>query len=295
MHKPRIWGYEIHNVIGKGAGSKIFRATHRKTRKAVSIKHVSIDVIHERLADVGEHLPAWEHHPINHDSYFHQLRVEYDILQRLAKTPVSKFVPEVYALRPIRRWFFKTVGYDLIMEYIPGQTLAEKRQHPIRAIVRFYDEAARILYGMHRMGVLHSDLKPQHLMITPEGHLKLLDFGQCRRSRDDQQRIQGTPFYMAPEQLRGGIVDERTDIYCLGASFYWILTGKSIHPVVSTAKISVGVPMAVGFSHRGGIREDNPATPEVLERLILESCEPRMTDRPNSMREVFERLEPLLR
>ena len=157
------------------------------------------------------------------------------------------------------------------------------------------NQAAKILYAIHGIGYLHADLKPQHMIITPEKQLKLLDFGQCRKPRQTHARQQGTPDYMAPEQFNGHLVDVQTDIYCLGASFYWILSGKSNRPAMSMGGAGAG-DLTVGFAGRArSLREDNPSVPEPLDRLVVESCNPRMEERPASMREVIERLELLLR
>lgn len=295
MSKPTIRGFEIHEMIGVGAGSKIYRATRRKNGKQVAIKHVTQDVIKLRMAETGDYKPHRHHTPIDYESFYSQLKLEYDVLQRLAKTPIQELVPQVYSLTTVRRYFLMTVGYNLIMEYVPGPTLREKRDFPIVALAKFYLESARILYTMHGLGLVHADLKPQHLVVGPAGSIKLLDFGQCRKSRERENRRQGTPDYMAPEQLKGSMVDERTDVYCLGASFYWILTGKSNRPAMAIAGTSTG-GLTVGYSNRAkSIREGNPAVPEALEKLILDSCEPRPDRRPASMREVIQRLETIVR
>ena len=299
MSKPIVRGYEIHEVIGKGAGSKIYRATQVKTGREVAIKHVTESVIRQRLADTGEYKPHRYHGPIDYASYYSQLKLEYDVCQRLARTPVRKYAPEVFKLRPVRKYLALTKGYDLIMEYVPGVTLREERDYSVTKIINFYYQAARLLYALHGIGLLHCDLKPQHLIVTPDDRIKLLDYGQVRKARDDQSRLQGTPDYMAPEQMKGMIVDERTDVYSLGATFYWILTGKSNRPAMSMAGASVGSGsgpgFTVGYNERAkSIREENPSVPEALERLILDSCQPRNIERPGSMREVVERLELLL-
>lgn len=291
-NKPELGRYEIHEILGKGAGSKIFRATDSRDGREVAIKHVTEETIHERLADVGEYKPHRNNKPIDYTSFFDQLKLEYEVCRGLSKTPVRNYVPEVYALKTVRKYGFLTAGYDLIMEYIPGPTLREERDYPIKDIVKFYYQTARILYGMHSIGWLHCDLKPQHLVVSAERSIKLLDFGQCRKPWDGARRMQGTPDYMAPEQLKGCEVDESTDIYSLGASMYWILTGKSNRPAMAGA--SVGAGFHVGYGERAqSIREENPAVPEPLERLILDSCEPKAIDRPISMREVMERLDRL--
>ena len=296
MLKPKIRGYEIHQIIGRGAGSKIYRATKKKTGQQMAVKHVTKSVILDRMVDFGEYVPHRDKPPrVDYKSFYNQLKLEFEVCSRLSKTPVAKFVPGVYDFRPVVNWCLLVIGHDLIMDYVPGENLRANRDYSIVDLINYYHQAAKILYAIHGIGYLHADLKPQHMIITPEKQLKLLDFGQCRKPRQTHARQQGTPDYMAPEQFNGHLVDVQTDIYCLGASFYWILSGKSNRPAMSMAGAGVG-DLTVGFADRArSLREDNPSVPEPLDRLVVESCNPRMEERPASMREVIERLELLLR
>lgn len=289
---PRVRGHEVHEVIGKGAGSNIYRATQARTGQEVAIKHVTRDVIRKRLSDTGEQRAYRYQGKIDYASFYDQLKLEHRVCRRLAKTPVRRYVPEVFTLRPVRSLLMRTEGYNLFMEYVPGSTLREKRDYSIPEICTFYYQTARILYALHGMGLLHCDLKPQHFVITPEGRLKLLDYGQCRELGDKEARLQGTPDYMAPEQLKGRKVDQMTDIYGLGASFYWILTGQSNRPAMVAGGQAISESgFTVSYSGRAtSIRERNPQVPVALEQLILDSCEPEAEKRPASMREVMERL-----
>jgi len=295
MAKPEVSGYELHEILGKGAGSKVYRATRNRSDGQVAIKHVTVESIHQRLTDSGDYKPYRHNDKIDYRSFYHQVRLEYGVCQRLAKTRVSRFVPEVYSLKSVRRLGLLLRGYNLVMEYVPGQSLREKRDYSIPEIGTFYHQTAMALYAMHSVGWLHCDVKPQHLIVTPKREIKLIDFGQCRRPRDGKVKLQGTPDYMAPEQLKGETVDERTDIYGLGATFYWALTGHSNRPSMAMVGASLSSGFSVGYDIRAkSVREQNPSVPEAFERLILDSCEPDPSNRPASMREVVERLERIL-
>ncbi len=133
-------------------------------------------------------------------------------------------------------------GIDfLVMEYIPGTTLSEnlrERPLPEKEILRLGVQLAEGLAAAHDQGIVHCDLKPANLRITPDGRLKILDFGIARLvqpaagkagqtlSITEPQVVQGTVPYMAPEQLLGGPVDARTDIYGAGVLLYEIATGN---------------------------------------------------------------------
>jgi len=127
----------------------------------------------------------------------------------------------------------------LVMEYVEGETLREKMRQPLTT-EEFFSIAEQCLSGLlvaHRNGILHCDLKPENLMITPAGLLKILDFGFARRAAAEETRdtmdlsspaIGGTLGYMAPEVLLGAVPDARADIFSAGVVLYEALTGR--HP-----------------------------------------------------------------
>lgn len=127
----------------------------------------------------------------------------------------------------------------LVMEYVEGQTLRARMREPI-SIDEFFSIAEQCLAGLqaaHKRGILHCDLKPENLMITPTGQVKILDFGFARRIETNETReslelskvlMGGTPGYMAPEVLMGDAPDQRADIFSVGVVFYEALLGR--HP-----------------------------------------------------------------
>jgi serine/threonine protein kinase/tetratricopeptide (TPR) repeat protein len=134
------------------------------------------------------------------------------------------------------------------MEYVEGQNLQEKLEKevlPFRESVRIVLEIAEALEEAHKKGIVHRDLKPANIMITPQGHTKVMDFGLAKRfqafegadftrtltqaaSLSGQGMIAGTIAYMSPEQARGSPVDSRSDIFSLGIILYEMIEGK--HP-----------------------------------------------------------------
>jgi len=134
----------------------------------------------------------------------------------------------------------------IIMEYVEGQDLQEKleKEHlPLREVLRIVLEIAEALEEAHKKGIVHRDLKPANIMITPQGHTKVMDFGLAKRfqplggdiahtltqaSLTGQGVITGTIAYMSPEQARGDPVDSRSDIFSLGIMLYEMIEGK--HP-----------------------------------------------------------------
>jgi len=123
------------------------------------------------------------------------------------------------------------------MEYVEGRSLARalREDGPMtpKAALGVVTQIARALEHAHAYGMVHLDIKPGNIMLTPEGHAKLADFGLARRVEDDDELynerrlIFGTPGYMPPEQLKAGAeVDIRADIYSLGVTFYEMLSGR---------------------------------------------------------------------
>jgi serine/threonine-protein kinase len=177
----------------------------------------------------------------------------------------------------------------LVMEYVPGVTLSEKlKSGPLseQEVLRHGEQLAEGLVTAHGKGVVHRDLKPGNLRITPEGELKILDFGLAKllrptsdvdvtQSLTQDRGISGTLPYMAPEQLRGEPVDARTDIYAFGAVLYEMATGK--RPFVE----DVPPKLMDDILHQSppSPRQLNPHLSSGLEQIILKCLEKRPDDR----------------
>jgi serine/threonine protein kinase/tetratricopeptide (TPR) repeat protein len=121
----------------------------------------------------------------------------------------------------------------IAMEFVDGQTVKEKieaRPLPLTDVVDIAIQAAQGLRVAHAKGVVHRDIKPQNLMVTPEGQVKIMDFGLAQietRTRITRPgAAAGTPAYMSPEQVRGEKLDHRTDIWSLAVTMYEMVTGQ---------------------------------------------------------------------
>src|ERR1700682_1251684 len=153
----------------------------------------------------------------------------------------KRFRREALALAKLNHANIETVyefgsqdGVDfLVMEYVAGKTLTEKLMEgalPDKELVSLAMQIVEAVEEAHDRGIVHRDLKPANILITPKGQAKVLDFGLAKWLRageeltadqvSDTLSTAGTLPYMSPEQLNGEIVDERTDIYSLGAVFY---------------------------------------------------------------------------
>jgi serine/threonine protein kinase len=175
----------------------------------------------------------------------------------------------------------------LVMEFLDGETLAARLSRgplPLDEALKHATALAQALARAHREGITHRDLKPSNVMLT-EGGVKLLDFGLAKlRERGDSGAVRsplddqstgvalspegtlvGTIAYMSPEQLEGGIVDARTDIYALGLIVYEMITGQRAFAKVSQAGLIAAIltedpPPMIGLQ---------PLTPPAVERIIF--------------------------
>ena len=120
------------------------------------------------------------------------------------------------------------------MEYLKGQTLTQKMEKeaplPVKEAIMIASAVADALDYSHTEGIIHRDIKPGNIMISPHGHVKVTDFGLARMMESSRLTLTGTiigtPEYMSPEQARGDPLDGRSDLYSLGIVFYEVLTGK---------------------------------------------------------------------
>lgn len=264
---PQLPAYDIIDWLGKGAHATISLAVERSTRRKVAIKHI----VRRKAAD---------------EKFLAQAETEYAVSQAIDHPVLRK----CYELVRIRKWL-KTSELFLIMEFVAGETLEQICPDRMSDIVSLFIKIADGLHAMHRAGYVHCDIKPNNILLIEDHEPKIIDFGQSCALGTVKERIQGTPDYIAPEQLERKPIDHRTDIYNLGATMYWVVTGKAfatkmqVAPV-GTKKIEVEARRGTDPPH-----ELNPKVPLAFSSLILECCEESPEARPRDMRQVISRLE----
>ncbi len=185
----------------------------------------------------------------------------------------------------------------IAMELIGGETLEDRIRRgepiPVETAVRWTIDLLDGLEAAHRAGVLHRDVKPSNCFVTPDGRVKVGDFGLSRSLERDIQLTQsgqflGSPLYASPEQIRGRALDARSDLYSCGATLYAILTGR---PPFSGG--NVGEVLARILSeeppHPRSIR---PAIPRALELVVLRAMEREPEKRFADLHQFREALEP---
>jgi serine/threonine protein kinase len=259
--------YEFATQIGRGAGATISLAYERATRAPFAIKHV----VCRSAAD---------------ERFVAQAETEYRVARHIDHPNVRKY----YNLIRARRWL-RTRELYLVMEYVDGEPLEERCPGRLDEIVAIFIQVAEGLHAMHLAGYAHADMKPNNILLCRNGGVKIIDFGQSCPLGHRKTRLQGTPDFMAPEQVERRAIDHRTDIFNLGASLYWVVTGKwfkTMMPAAPAASKKIEIESRRGS---GPPHELNPAIPLSLSKLIMECCEARPQLRPPDMRKVISRLE----
>lgn len=264
---PQLPGYEIDYCIGRGAGATISLAVEKAAARQVAVKHVIA------------HAPRDER-------FIEQAENEFAVATKLNHPALRK----CFDIVRVRKWL-KVREVFLIMEYVEGDRLEDQCPESLDSIASIFIDVAEGLHSMHLAGFVHADIKPNNILLLRGGGVKVIDFGQSCPIGHQKERVQGTPDYMAPEQIHRRPIDQRTDVFNLGATMYWVMTGKFFRTQISTApaaskKIEIE-------SRRGNSppHDLNPRVPVPLSRLIMDCCESDREQRPRDMRDVIARLE----
>ena len=245
----RLGPYEITSAIGAGGMGEVYRARDERLERDVAIKVLPPGVLTD-------------------DAARRRFRNEALALAKLSH-------PNIAAVHDVG----EQDGSDyLVMERVAGQSLAEKLKSgplPAQEVVSLGAQVAAALEEAHEQGVVHRDLKPANIMVTPKGHVKVLDFGLAKllapgRAADvtvsflDTRGPVGTPLYMSPEQAEGKEVDPRTDLWSLGVVLYESLAGNAPFQGVSSLSILRAITE----------KTPQPLPPQVPQglRAIVERC-----------------------
>jgi len=265
MAELTVKGYQLIDLIGHGAGSEVYKARQMRTGNVVALK-----IVRRNSTDSGRQ--------------FRQLANEYKVARHWTHPNLIR----LYELVTGRLLLWK-LQVALVMEYVEGEMLTGAREATPEEFVRIYAQLADAMQYMHQHGYVHLDMKPQNVIVTPEGEAKIMDFGLCTRKGRYNPRVQGTPDFMAPEQLGKGWVDERTDIYNLGATMFHVVTGKSVQMTLTSRLNNHGGASVTSETFQSLSVE----VPEELQSLMLESCRPGPAERPATMTRVLERLDAI--
>ena len=270
-HELQIAGYRILAKVGRGAASELYAVQDPKTKQVWALKHV----IKENEKD---------------QRFLEQVQTEYLVGSKLDHPNVRgvcRFIKH--------RKGFKVRAVTLIMELVDATTLDQRLPQSLAEAVRIFLQVAQGLAHMHTRGFIHADIKPNNILVTEDAKVKIIDLGQGCATGTVKKRIQGTPGYMAPEQAHRQAITEKTDIYNLGATMYWVLVGEviptALPPKEDSASLYTGALDAELVKPPVPPHEKDTGIHPLLSRQILDCVRVHPDDRPESMAVVANRLE----
>jgi eukaryotic-like serine/threonine-protein kinase len=262
----KILKYDVIERLGEGAGSVIYAVRDPASKKMYALKHV----------------PRAKDKDIR---FVEQMQSEFEISKNFEHPNLRKS----YELSFKKTLFRKITEAYMLMELVEGRALDVQPCKTITDIVDTFIKAAEGLSAMHKAGYIHCDIKPNNIIRNERGEVKVIDFGQTAKVNTIKERIQGTPDYIAPEQVNRNPVVPQTDVYNLGATLYYALTGKpapTLYTVNKKGENSFLVDTRIETP-----QQLNPKVPTALSNLTIEMISTRKDRRPATMDEVVNRLE----
>jgi serine/threonine-protein kinase len=256
-------GYQVVQFLGSGARSRIWQVRDRQTSQYFALKRV-VKKLH------------------SDQRFLDQAINEYEVASQLDHPVIRK----IYRMRKVKQWL-RLREIHLLMELCGGTTVQSARPTSILKVLAIFHKVAEALAHMNAMGFVHADMKPNNILVADDGTVKIIDLGQSCPLGTTKQRIQGTPDFIAPEQVYRRPLDERTDVFNFAAALYWTLTGQAI-PTVLPKKggMQLVSDLAIIPPH-----ELNGEVPLPLSRLVTDGIRINPAHRPASMNDVISRLD----
>jgi eukaryotic-like serine/threonine-protein kinase len=265
----RVGDYEVIAPLGAGGMGRVF-----KVRNIISNREEAMKIL----------LPDFASDP--------------DLAARFMAEIRTLATLEHPGIAQLRTAFQYNNQFVMVMEYVEGTTLeklASQMQLPLGHILDYSMQALAALGYAHQHGVTHRDIKPANLMVTTHGTIKLMDFGIAKSAEDHQLTrpgsTMGSVYYMSPEQVQGGTIDRRSDLYSFGVMLYELLTGRKPFQ----ADTSYTILNAHMHQPPTPPLEVNPAIPPQLSGIVLHALAKNPDDRfqtaedfRSALREVLE-------
>ncbi|MET0467335.1 MAG: Stk1 family PASTA domain-containing Ser/Thr kinase [Aeromicrobium sp.] len=268
--------YQVGELVGRGGMADVRAGHDMRLGRPVAIKLLRADLAADETFQERFRREAQSAASLNHPS----IVAVYDTGE--ATDPTGATVPYI------------------VMELVEGRTLRDvlrdgRKILPERALSITADILAALDYS-HRAGIIHRDIKPANVMLTPEGKVKVMDFGIARAIADTSSAMTqtaaviGTAQYLSPEQARGETVDARSDIYSTGCVLYELLTGRP--PFVGDS------PVSVAYQHvREEARPPSQLNPDVsleVDHVVAKALAKRVDDRYSSAGDMRKDIEHVL-
>jgi len=268
--------YQLGELLGRGGMAEVRKGIDARLGRVVAVKRLRTDLASDATFQARFRREAQSSASLNHPA----IVAVYDT----GEEPAGDGVAQPY----------------IVMEYVAGRTLRDilregRKILPERALEITSGVLSALDYS-HRAGIIHRDIKPGNVMLTPAGDVKVMDFGIARAISDaassmtQTAAVVGTAQYLSPEQARGETVDSRSDVYSAGCLLYELLTGRP--PFVGDS------PVAVAYQH---VREpavppshhDSDLTPQI-DAIVMKSLAKRVEDRYQSAAQMRADIESYL-
>lgn len=262
--------YEVQEIIGVGGMSVVYKAYDNVDDRIVAVK-----ILKDEFSSDAD--------------FVRRFKNESKAIAVLSHPNIVK----VYDVS-----FGEKVQY-IVMEYVDGITLKEyiQKQHIItwNDAVFFTTQILRALQHAHDKGIVHRDIKPQNIILLPNGNIKVTDFGIARFSRTETRTLTenaiGSVHYISPEQAKGELTDERADIYSVGVVLYEMLAGK----VPFDADSAVSVALMQLQKEPKKLTEINPNIPLGIEQICFHAMQKNPQDRYQTATEMLLDIEEVIR
>lgn len=262
-------GYRLRKLIGQGGMGKVYRAVHEFTFRDVAIKILNSTFTKDETTTTR---------------FFQEIRA-------LAKLNHPNIVTLYDAGKGGRRYYFT-------MELVDGPSLAayvqEKGRLPEKEALKITRQTAYALGYAHKRNIIHRDVKPENVLIDSIGNAKVTDFGIVMHRDEDHMTLTregfmvGTVHFASPEQVEGSReIDGRSDIYSLGATLYWMLTGRTLHRGASAQEIAMRLSSGKWVSPS----RYNPRISFRTVRIIKKMMAKKPENRFQSMDEVIRAID----
>lgn len=273
--------YEVRSLIGRGGMAEVHLGFDTRLSRVVAIKMLRRDLALDSIFQARFRREAQSAASLNHPN----IVAVYDTGEEIVSDATNRSLAIPY----------------IVMEYVEGHTVKELISDgtavPINEAIEIVSGVLSALQYSHANHLVHRDIKPGNIMLTPEGKVKVMDFGIARALTDSQatmtqtNAVVGTAQYLSPEQARGETVDERSDLYSTGVVLFELLTGRP--PFKGDSAV------AVAYQHV----EQIPPTPssilsdipDSLDRVVLKALAKNRDDRYRSAAEMLSDLQRVAR
>jgi eukaryotic-like serine/threonine-protein kinase len=262
----KLLHYEVLEVLGEGARSTIYAVRDPQTRQMYALKHV----LRDDTKDIR---------------FIEQMEAEFEISKQFTHPNLRRS----FDLKINKTLLLKVSEAFLLMELVDGKALDVRLPTDMVQIIDTFIASAQGLRAMHQMGYVHCDIKPNNVLRNEKGVVKVIDFGQSCKIGTIKERIQGTPDYIAPEQVARRPISVQTDVFNLGATLYWALLGRHIPTLYTVNKKGENSFLLDTRIDTPG--DLNPKIPPAISNLVMDCIATRPQKRPADMDQVITRLE----